>query len=264
MQLCYFTSAKHLLENLQKKRLKISRFSDCNDEFELGNFRAHRDQSKCQSKKDREEIREWVRKQNDSFGLICFSRHHYSPLMWAHYADRNRGVCLVFATKGDLFKSCDCKLLPVNYTRNRSTLPEKLRPIDLSKLPDEEQIRLAATKELDWSYEEEMRLLIDISEDKPSFDAHTDRIIVKKDGHHFFNFDGYLKLTKVYLGPRTSICADAVNEVLTESGYGSDEKFVQQKRAAFSDFRIVDQKNKGLWKKCTNCECRKKSRGVQE
>jgi len=29
-------------------------------------------------------------------GLLCFSRHWHNPVLWAHYADSHKGLCLGF------------------------------------------------------------------------------------------------------------------------------------------------------------------------
>lgn len=247
-RLCYFMPSKHLIETLEKRHLKISRFNDCNDVFELGNFRAPQTTNTQRNRKIRTEIRTWSAETNKKMGLICFSNHHYSPLMWAHYADQNRGACLVF----DYEEQLGLKLAKVNYTRNRhesqSSEGQNL-PSLTSETPLEDLIIHCATKELDWAYEEEQRLLIFFDEAKT---------LVKDVGDlKFLNWEGVLTLKEVYLGAKPDCCIAAIEEVLAKKD--SNVK-VCQKRAAFRDFRIVEQRDKSRHKACKDsqdCTCPK-------
>ena len=240
MQLCYFMPSKHLISNLENRRLKISSFDQCNDVFELGNFRAPEQTDKETKKKIRKEIRTWSKDANKTMGLICFTSRHYSPLMWAHYADQNRGACLMFEYK----EEDGAKLVKVDYTRNRHIHPlgEALPKLSINT-PSEDLIKYCATKELDWSYEEEQRLLIFLDEAKS---------IVKIEGKlKFLEWGSSLKLKKVYLGAKPDCCVRSIRDALAKE---DNDVIVEQKRAAFRDFRIVTQGDKTHWKKCKNSE----------
>ena len=234
--LCYFMPSRHLIENIQKQRLKISRFDACNDVFELANFRIPQHQKLKERQKQRRAQRDWVEKQNKCFGLICFSRHHYSPLMWAHYADRNKGACLVFSVKTE---PDFAKFLPVKYTKERAirNFKKKLPDLSIQNLDEQKLVELCATKELDWSYEEEVRLLVKLNKTEES------------NRNQFLSWNGVLELKKVFLGNNPDICAPAIKREL--ESIGKSKIAVVQKRPAFSGFRIVEQQNQKLWKNCT-------------
>src|SRR6185503_592987 len=74
---------------LKDRRLKIGLFNELNDPFELACFDRH----------DRDQ-RAGFEQITDSFtakyGVLCFSASSKSPLMWAHYAEAHKGVCLGF------------------------------------------------------------------------------------------------------------------------------------------------------------------------
>ncbi|MBL1434743.1 MAG: cupin domain-containing protein [Rhodobacteraceae bacterium] len=153
--------------------------------------------------------------------------------MWAHYADRNRGACLVF-NKRKSAKSTD--FLNVNYTKNRQFFKGK-PPECISTLIGKnhsELIRLCATKELDWAYEEETRLLLNLNGSTTN-----------EKNSHFWEWDETLELVNVYVGADPEVCVKSVELACKDSKIR-----VLQKRGAFTDFRVVEQENTNLWKKC--------------
>ena len=82
----------------------------------------------------------------DQIGVLCLSEVQDNLLMWAHYADSHRGVCLQF--KGEQFLGT---AQPILYQRTRPTV----NPIVHSH--EEMLDRSLLTKSEDWSYEREWR-----------------------------------------------------------------------------------------------------------
>ena len=81
----------------------------------------------------------------------CFSTLRDSMLMWSHYSDKHKGMCLEFDVledTTDVFRL----LMPVQYTNVRESC-NYIRD-DMSYMR-----RFALTKSLDWSYEKEYRAL---------------------------------------------------------------------------------------------------------
>ena len=84
-------------------------------------------------------------------GITCFSESDTILLMWSHYADSHKGVCLTF----DVEKDRDFFSIPykVNY------------PIDYPKIDpfsnnDGKEVQLVlATKSKEWAYEKEVRIV---------------------------------------------------------------------------------------------------------
>src|SRR5258707_11830155 len=68
--------------------------------------------------------------------------------MWAHYADKNRGVCLEFGTDNDVFSGA----FQVHY----EIYPE---PLDLSDESIEGNLIGFLRKSRSWEYEQEYRLI---------------------------------------------------------------------------------------------------------
>lgn len=82
-------------------------------------------------------------------GVLCLSEVHDDILMWAHYADSHRGVCLVFDASEPFFATAQ----PVHY--------RDLRPNVNPVVHSHDQMLDAAmfTKSSHWSYEREWRIL---------------------------------------------------------------------------------------------------------
>ena len=68
----------------------------------------------------------------DGYGLLCLSQNNDNILMWSHYADSHKGVCLIF-DYGLLSKKFHC--CPVKYSNEYPKFTEYLRePLDLNPL----------------------------------------------------------------------------------------------------------------------------------
>ncbi len=121
--------------------------------------------------------------------IICFCERSDSPLLWSHYANSYKGACLHFF--GKAFSSHLGQIGYVNYTPHRPTFPLSLalslasKPhLKSSKLRKIEADRMYFfSKAIDWSYENEMRIVYDITSTK--------HIKIQKDG-----------LAAIILGPR--------------------------------------------------------------
>lgn len=90
------------------------------------------------------------------FGIACFTPEWDMPLMWSHYGDMHKGLCVqYFVRKIELAMDGDFFALDTEYT---SALPK----ICLSEVlfsPHKTLPRLLATKHINWAYEKEWRLV---------------------------------------------------------------------------------------------------------
>jgi len=82
------------LEALRRGRLKVSRFSDLNDPFELIALN-------LADKAQRQQVKTFSRAFDSETGLLCFSGNWTSPLLWGHYADSHKGICIGFDLSKD-------------------------------------------------------------------------------------------------------------------------------------------------------------------
>ena len=82
--------------------------------------RRYIEKEKAKLQKDMDKELEMLRK---SFGIACFSETYDSLLMWSHYADYHRGICLEYSYEEikKLVPFC-----PVVYTDNFENLANYL------------------------------------------------------------------------------------------------------------------------------------------
>lgn len=87
-------------------------------------------------------------------GVLSLTELGLHPLMWAHYADAHRGICLEYDTSIAAGSNPLAATLPVNYQADFPVL---------SFFYDSEQQRVTAaalTKSDHWQYEKEWRLVV--------------------------------------------------------------------------------------------------------
>lgn len=209
----YLTSAVHAVNNIALKRIKISRFDNVNDPFELLCFDLNnRSNRKC--------IRDFKNKMNKTHGLICFSDNYQNPVQWSHYADSHKGIALGFEIIPDI-------LTKVDYVSKLEKLDDK--PIPMSN----EELRsiLIKTKFQDWKYEKESRLIVKLKEN------------IEEGGLFFKKFGVDIKLKEVILGANCPIKLSAINELLELTNPNEKIKTIKA-RIAFSNYKVVTDKSK--------------------
>jgi len=213
----HFVNRQYGLENLAKRRLKIARWNDLNDPFELAaaNFA------------DKELRRAMVQTKdqlNDRHGMLCFSRNWQNPVQWSHYAEKHRGVCLAFDVDDDLVQ-------PVNYVADRLSLTKEQVLSEKGERTEELMLQMLFTKYKDWKYEEEVRVMATLSDEDG--------------GHYFYPFDAHLVLKGVIVGPRSTISRAEVAVALGDQA-GHVETW--KARLGFNRFEIVRNMSASLWK----------------
>lgn len=89
-------------------------------------------------------------------GVTCFSKHFDNTLLWSHYADQHKGVCLEFDSElNDQEILCGTELgmfVNVDY--------EPIDKINYNKDKRKALIKLFSHKSEYWKYEEEVRLIV--------------------------------------------------------------------------------------------------------
>jgi hypothetical protein len=207
----YFTSAKYGIENLKRRRLKISDFSNVNDPFELLGI-------ELRDKVVRQAVKFEKSKISKENGLLCFSEDKYNPVQWAHYADNHKGVCLGFEID-------EINLRKVKYVSERLA-KDTLEQSDCNE-------RLLTTKFSHWIYEQERRLILKLSN-------------YSKDGQglRFKEFGSDMLLKEVYIGCKSDLVFEDIIAAYTTN---NKDVIVKVTRPSFRDFRIVwDQSKKSV------------------
>ena len=198
------------LSNLALRRLKVARFSELNDPFELLAI-------DLVNPDLRAGIRAKNKLINDKQGLICFSRNWRSPLLWSHYADCHRGIALGFEVPEDL-------LTKVRYVGGMEKL--KLRNDSTSQSEIDAFLdRLRFTKFRAWEYEEEVRQFVDLGG------------LSREAQLYFLPFSSTLVLRQVILGVRCDLDIEAVRKLVARFPM---KVHVTKARIAYSKFGVTE------------------------
>ena len=207
----YLTSEKWALEAIKSRRVKLSLFNEMNDPFELLGM-------ELKTKRDRAEFYQVKKEMNETIGVICFSRSWNNPVLWSHYGDRHKGLCLGF----DLL---DEWTYEVGYQGER--LSQKLEN-ELSKNNHKTLGRKLLTTKYDhWRYEDEVRMILNLDD------------MVHKRGLYFLPFCNALRLREVIIGVRCDISRKDLKKAVS-----SEDKSVRliKSRLAFRSYKIVRNK----------------------
>lgn len=139
---------KLTLQNLSNQKNWVADPFEFNDPFEFSLIDKYHHNEKGEieglEKNHLEKIKS-IANEISSFGVVCYSSNYTNNLLWAHYADNHRGMCLVF----DVAKEKVPSLYKVAYS--------KKFPFVGMSANYKEIIPVVTTKSIDWSYEEEYR-----------------------------------------------------------------------------------------------------------
>jgi hypothetical protein len=217
MRVYHFLDAKYGLDDLRRRRLKIATLNELNDPFELFGV----DLGDASLRHAFQVMKEELSKNR---GLLCFSRDWRNPVLWSHYADRHKGLCLAFEVR-------DEDIGPVHYSRKRLV-------VDVESFQNVQQLSIDAviqflfTKYSHWRYENEIRGFVTLEDRDP------------ETGFFFADFSESLRLVGVVVGAQSSITRKELDNALGDL-QSSVEVF--KARLSFRTFRVVRQRNAKLW-----------------
>jgi hypothetical protein len=215
MRLYYMTSHEIATRYiLPERRMKLSLFNELNDPFELQPYSL----SDKALRKLNGALKDDV---TTSRGLICFTESWRSPVMWAHYADKHRGICLGF----DIAQGDTSGLVsPVVYNIDRLQF-ELDQEQPLYGINEEFVRALIYTKSKEWAYEREWRVMANLEDQDP----------ISK--HYYVDFGPQLQLREVILGARND---SPVGQVAKLTRGNASPVKVLKARAAFHEFTMVE------------------------
>ncbi len=211
-RLYYYTGKQWGLKALWERRLKIARYEDVNDPFELVPF-------DLTSRKSRKFWTEQVsRLLASSHGILCFSEDWQTTLMWSHYGEKHTGMCLGFDVPRQMAE-------PVQYIDRPLRDPldprKELRGMSTDVL--ESALRC---KYVGWSHEREWRLRA--------------RLESAIDGIHYKDFDDELHLREVIIGARCSLSATDVEPAVSNPPLDVEIFQAQRAHGAFEVCRHLE------------------------
>lgn len=148
---------------------------------------------------DRRELKKTIWKENSA--ILSLTRASNNPLMWSHYCDKHKGFVIGFNVNQDLFISERVNLIPVQYGNVIYTatkpihefLTKPFKNIDIGNELSfrfdmlERLQRIYLYKPICWSYEEEVRIVknISIKNKKGGFSSEISNVI-KVSGNDLF------------------------------------------------------------------------------
>lgn len=162
-------------------------------------------------------VREVMHKHRDAMdaeqGLVCFTRGFSEPMLWSHYADKHRGICLGFDVKDE---SC----MPVQY------VSERIKVVSPDGTADAETLsRTLFTKGESWKYEHEVRVHILLQ-----------NVPIVENGAYFIPFTEGMALREVILGAVCSMPPDAISKLVSRV---HSEVQVSKAALAYKSFTVV-------------------------
>jgi Protein of unknown function (DUF2971) len=177
----HLTSVEHAVSNIAFSRIKIARFRELNDPFELLSLTVRHPDQRARLQKHNADV-------DGKFGVVCFSEDWIDPVLWSHYGAKHRGIALGF----DLNEAHARK---VTYRSERINFPQEMNP-------EEAVLPHISTKFKSWQYEREWRVFVKLES-------------AQSDGKLFFEpFSNDVRLREVILGPACTHAVQTMRELV--------------------------------------------------
>lgn len=173
----YYSGDFNVIEHLKNPSIKLATTKSLNDPFEvqLSNELANKlterrlaSYSKTFIKNviSREDLKKSYEKISEQYGVISLTETHRNILMWAHYANSHKGVCIGYKTT--FIEELNYREHPVIDEWRGIYTPEKIRydskrfelKIDDETTENESIMQAMLKKSDDWIYEKEHRCIV--------------------------------------------------------------------------------------------------------
>lgn len=91
----------------------------------------------------------FFKEKKDLYKVSCFSKNYNNPLMWAHYANKHKGICIGYSFP----------ILPEDFRVYNVTYRKNILPIDINIDENRVMYYWLTNKAMSWEYEEEIRAI---------------------------------------------------------------------------------------------------------
>jgi len=210
MRVYRFLPSSFGLKTIRENRMHISKIMDLNDPFEfLG--------AVLEDEIMWHAMNAVRNKLASNRGVICFSEASNNPLLWSHYADKHKGICL-----GVEFP--DENLTKILYRKNRIPVGNSIDS-DLMK-------KILSTKFSHWRYEREYRAFLSL--DKAA-----------SDGNYYLDFSDQIQLKEIIIGANSELARKDVIDALDSRSKGIK---MFKARPALKTFKVTKNMKQDLWK----------------
>lgn len=222
MRVYKYYEAKWAWEAIIKKRLKVSTYADINDPFE---FRAIGTENRVV----RRMTEGMLDRLQHQIGFVSFCKNRKNPVIWSHYAESYKGICLGFDVD-------DLILSKIDYVPKRINLSEKAY-WEITEDRDRFPKLLLTTKFSHWKYESERRVFFELNEPE----------VVHENGLCFAPFKDNFSLKEIILGPKYVMPTDeSKRRELRVALENAKDCQIKTARLAFKSFNVVLQREKSL------------------
>lgn len=235
----YIDLKEYVFEDLINQRIhisKVSSFNDCFDSYPKININSTRlfisKQYKLQITSNaiiKKVVADLLKKFSDNLYCSCFTDDNNNLLMWTHYANESKGICIEYDFLNSLDKY-DTIPIPITYSDNRSSLSPSIFAPEKKNISHEERVEhdrelthVYTVKAKCWEYENEYRIFVD-----------------QKEARDFYIYGA--KVTAIYMGPRIS--KDAKDKLL---------KISKKIKCKLYEMKLSDSEFKYIPKPIYNC-----------
>lgn len=111
------------------------------------------------TKKEFPSFRNAIISMKSSMGVACLSENYDTILMWSHYANNHKGICVEYSLI-DFVRCLSLTPIPVIYTKEKSVL-SNLRVNSIEKDMMDFFLKSIVHKDSTWEYENEWRIVRD-------------------------------------------------------------------------------------------------------
>lgn len=135
-------------------------------------------------------------------GFISFSNNWNSSIMWGHYSDNYKGICLGYTLNTDAQKN----VKGIEYIHKKVNFPYNLESSN-NKTINKYYESILHKKQAKWTYENEYRLNLPLIDKDP------------ETGLYFLYLDPKIKLTEIYLGTKSEFTPYDIGGFLIRINY---------------------------------------------
>lgn len=177
-------------------------------------IRIEAEKNKAEFKKSYQGLPKYISKSfeketGSQIGILCLTEKNNNLLMWSHYAESHKGICVEFDTSNPFFnqkRSDKDDLYHLRKIDYRSTRP-------LLTLTKMSAVDCFLTKSNHWEYEQEWRMVVPLADADKQLPLPSQEII------HLFKVPS-TAIKAVYLG--SQISTDLTSSVIKALGGNSD------------------------------------------
>jgi hypothetical protein len=203
MRVYKFLGSQHAIQDIRQRRIKISEIHDLIDPFELIPCDLSDPHKRTALLNMRDQL-------SGNRGLVCFASAWNNPVLWAHYSDKHRGMCLGLDVKEDV-------AMRIKYSEQR--IP--WRELDLEFVKE-----ILWTKFAGWGYEDEIRIYASRDEEE--------------NGMYFKDFDNDFRLREVIVGHRCCVERGEISAAL--ASYAEPVK-IMKACLSLTSFDVIEDSN---------------------